>query len=600
MTSFLNENINKASSFIMVMKTPGSGLEKVSHNIAFNKDHKKYSYASEDNQMEVVFALRKENTAKHAQQERPGAGRFILGDDYEWGNSLGQNCMANAVFIEFDLIKKSAKIISSIVGLPAVFIHKNSDAVIITSDIYLLTMVPGLRLFFDPAGVHDLCSVGHPVEHRTLFKDVAMIPGGHSLTVDASGKVDITRTWNLPQAEPLQGWHEYTDLQVEIFKDAMGKLDLTESFLSLTAGLDTRAILADLVLTHRTIPAYTMTGRTLSLDANTARNLYKAYGLQHNIIVLNDDFHRDLPRFAHEASRLSGGLSSLGQAHEVYLYSKINNSMSARLSGNLGNQIGRRGTERISMLNADSTILNEAITGQHGRTQKDHWYNTSVKSDDGKLTYEFLLQREIPFSSVANYSIGNYFAIQQSPYANSRLIEATQRRPAGELQTKSASLIKMRINDLRHRFMGESDLQSFQVKLIKQIGGDVASYPINWGWRAKGGVSLKGLLYGGLTFVDALICSKGLDRGVVYKGLKALHVAGLHEYRSFHEELQFLRDYVHDMLLADSVKGSGLFNSGRIAQTLKEHYELKKFHHKEISLALDLALAQQIFRAEMR
>jgi len=73
MTSFSNEKINKASSFILVMKTPGSSLEKMSHNIAFNQDHKKHSYASEDNRMEVVFALRKENTAKHAQQERPGA-----------------------------------------------------------------------------------------------------------------------------------------------------------------------------------------------------------------------------------------------------------------------------------------------------------------------------------------------------------------------------------------------------------------------------------------------------------------------------------------------------------------------------------------------
>jgi hypothetical protein len=110
---------------------------------------------------------------------------------------------------------------------------------------------------------------------------------------------------------------------------------------------------------------------------------------------------------------------------------------------------------------------------------------------------------------------------------------------------------------------------------------------------------LKGLLSGGLSFVDALACSKGLNSGLIYKGLKAMHIAGLHEYRSFHEELQSLREYLHDMLLSDSAKRSGLFNNRRIAQTLKEHYDLKKYHHKEITLALDLTLAQQIFRAEL-
>ena len=52
----------------------------------------------------------------------------------------------------------------------------------------------------------------------------------------------------------------------------------------------------------------------------------------------------------------------LEQASEVYFYNKINGgSFNGRLSGNLGNQIGRRGTEKVSLRNADAAILDESI-----------------------------------------------------------------------------------------------------------------------------------------------------------------------------------------------------------------------------------------------
>ncbi len=583
----------------MIMRTQEATAGAMAETMSADRGKPVISHRSVDRRMEVAFALRQDSMPVRTGSGTHDRGRVLLGDDGEWNDSLGQACMGNAVFIEYDLRAKTLKLITSIVGLPPVFVYKDAEMVVVTSALYLLTLIPGVRLYFDPAGVNDTCSVGHPVDHRTLFKDVAMLPCGHQVTVDANGIVGVSRAWTLPDTEPLHDWNSYTDLQMEIFKDALGKLDLTTSFLSLTAGLDTRAILADLIFSKRVIPAYTMSGTTVSLDAAIARNLYGAYGLQHTVIVLNDEFRRDLPDLAYTASRLSGGLSSLGQAHEIYLYKKIPVPVYARLSGNLGNQIGRRGTERISMLNADATILHGDISRQREKQQRDHWYDTSVSSEDGKPTYEFLLQSEIPFSSVGNYSIGNHFAVQQSPYANRMLIEAAQRKPDDRAQEKSVSLVKMRLNDLRHRFMGESEEQSFQVKLIKRVGGHVASYPINWGWRARGGVSLKGLFYGGLSFIDALVCSRGLDRGMIYQGLKAMRIAGLHEYRSCHEELQYLREFVHDTLSSASVRRSGLFHNKRITEILKEHYVLKKYHHKEITLALDLALAQRIFKADL-
>ena len=78
--------------------------------------------------------------------------------------------MAYGVFIECDLKRKNISILSSIVGSPPVFIYKDSSFTIITSDIYLLSSLPYLKLHFDPQGIGETCAIGHPIEHKTLLE----------------------------------------------------------------------------------------------------------------------------------------------------------------------------------------------------------------------------------------------------------------------------------------------------------------------------------------------------------------------------------------------------------------------------------------------
>ena len=57
-----------------------------------------------------------------------------------------------------------------------------------------------------------------------------------------------------------------------------------------------------------------------------------------------------------------------------------------------------------------------------------HWLS---EMQPGKLesNYFALLQNEIPNALSGNYNIGNYFAVQKSPYAHKALIELTIRNP---------------------------------------------------------------------------------------------------------------------------------------------------------------------------
>lgn len=544
-----------------------------------------HCHRSPDGRLEVLFSLRRGETLSGT--------RLILGDDSEWRTSLGESCMAFGTFVEFDTSRNHLKILSSIVGLPPLFIYRDPALTLVTTDLYLLTRIPGVDLHFNAEAISDLCRTGHPLSGMTLFREASMVPGGYAVVLEAGGQLKQARSWAFGKQDEVESWNAYTELQAGAVRRALGALDVSSSFLSLTAGLDTRAIMALLVAEKKTLPAYTLSGETLTIDARTAGVLCRAYGFPHTTVVLDEGFFRDLPKYATEASRLSGGLASLDQAHEVYLYRSVARDRGARLSGNLGNQVARRGVERMSMRNADLSILSDQILST--TTARDHWY-ASQQLEGGALGFEFLIRSEVPYSSVGNYCIGNYFAIQQTPYANRGVIENVTRMPKDPHTAEEISILKLRLRDLKHRFLGQVRDRSFQVRVIKEAGGYLASYPINWGWRATGGVSLKGLTSGVLAFLDALAWSQRASSKALQRTFRALGISGLHEYK--HTDLwltSFLKDFVHDTLRSSTTRESGLFNNANLVRALEEHYSGRKSHEKEIMVALDLALAGAVF-----
>jgi len=174
------------------------------------------------------------------------------------------------------------------------------------------------------------------------------------------------------------------------------------------------------------------------------------------------------------------------------------------------------------------------------------------------------------------------------------------RQPVRKETAKLMSPLRLRLNDLHHRFLGEPETYSFQRRLIQRTGGYVSSYPINWGWKAGGGVSLGGTFRGSLALLDAYTERAGWDSGIPGKILRNLHITGLHEHRKPKRWLRVvLRDFVHDVLLSEDAGNSGLFDHATISRLLEEHYSGLTSHYRALVLALDLALAAKNFRATM-
>lgn len=515
---------------------------------------------------------------------------FVLGDCQDAVTDDDLPFLGNGIVIR--TTRHELEIFTSITGLPAAFLYRDTDLTVLASSIRNIADIPGVCLTFDPQGIKELASIGHPIHHRTLFKNISVVPAGTRLSL-RNQDLEVTGHWSAPDTVPFANWADYIDAQTSALRAAVGRLELHHSFLSLTAGLDTRAIFA--LLTERTerIPTFTMSGERLTLDAKRARQLSDAYGFTHQIVSIDSSFLDRLPQYAAEASLLSGGLSSLGHAFEVHFYRSLTSGLGARISGNLGNQIGRSGTEGTGARNIRLGLLAPDFRLGPPAGDKVLWLKDVLAARDARSML-FLIQNENLHASLGNSCIGNHFAVQQTPYADRTLISQKLKQPPLP-DEGSGSILKTRMRDLRHRFLGQPVSYSFQRRIVRDVGGFVANCPINWGWRARGGVSLGGLLFGGMAIADVVLGSRFGSNPLAKRVLSAVGVLGFSSFQST-EVLghSHIRQFVADTLLSDANLQSGVLDQNQVRQLVDRDFTDKTVR-PDIEFALDVALARQHF-----
>ncbi len=517
---------------------------------------------------------------------------MICGDSQDLNNEESM-FLGNAIHIRQDE-QGSFQIASSLTGLPALFIYRDSRCSIIADSIESIAAMPSSTLHFDLQSVLELAKIGAPINHRTLFREIEIIPAGSLVSITGDEITIKQNDWQPSSQQEFSGLESYVAYMADAMQAAISRMDLDGAFLALTAGLDTRAVLATLAESNKLIPAFTISGEYLTLDAMRAGQLCSSYNIDHHIVAINNARAEKLPEYTALASRYSGGLNSIEQATELYFYELAGAQFNARLSGNLGNQIGRSGTEGTGIRNAPVHSLSSEVVAGSGDLDADHWF-FQVNEQSDLLAPTFLIQRENLFAQLGNYSIGHEMASQHTPYADRTLIDAKYREPlATRDKPKSIKDIKMR--DLKHRILGQSPQRSFQCYAVQKAGGAVSSCPINWGWTTKGGFSAGGLYYGAKAFTDIVTGNK-LNR--IPGANKLLKKMGIKGFSSFHTRHILYSDqmqsYIKEIFLDQSVRQSGLFKASRLDYLIDNGFSDGQSDYDEIVLSLDLALATKNF-----
>ena len=185
-------------------------------------------------------------------------------------------------------------------GLERIYWHESKDARYFASEATaLLRVLPELKSF-DSAGVTDFLTFGCPLEWRTLFKGIELLPAGTCLRLESD--LCRKRTYFSPEAWESQATLSPGSFGVALadtFARILPRYFHSDSRLgiSLTGGIDTRMIMANLPHMCRQPVCYTFTGsKGKTLDDRLAARVAKTCGVDHQLLRLHSDFLSDFGR----------------------------------------------------------------------------------------------------------------------------------------------------------------------------------------------------------------------------------------------------------------------------------------------------------------
>lgn len=517
-----------------------------------------------------------------------GVLRLVIGDYTEPGVSAKDGRCANAALVELDFPAARARATSSLVGLPPIALQRGAQA-----SSFSCPLLPRTRptSAIDVEGIADTLRWGHPLDGRTMFREISIVPPLTVLTLSADGQPISEPAGQSPASPSYENLSQQQlfEAQITALLEAASRLPTTGAFLSLSGGLDSRTALVALLKSGREIPCVSMAGSPYALDARIARRFCESHGLAHQIVEFGDEYERRLPDLAVRSAALTGGVSCLSQTIDLYLYSKVPDSSRIRISGHLGNQVGRGGVESITAAGPSDSVFAEDLRTALRRRPMETWFIGRMAE---KGYAPVLFEQEVHYWSVANYMLGSAHALQLSPYADVAVVEMAKTAISSDPRFSNPTAASIRQRDMRHRLFGPALRHSFQRATLARYDRSGDDVPINWGWRARGGPP-RWTPDAMRTAVDALACKLG--RRVKFlksPAARLSHALGRPSALVAWPELLHgpLRSLACDTLLSAKVAESGLFENKRLRQLLDQHFSGHTDHHTTIHKALEIAL----------
>ena len=496
----------------------------------------------------------------------------------------------NAMVARIDTRSGALAVRTSLTGLPPVFLFRRNGGVDLSSP--FIPRVAHGALAPDLDGVADTLRWGHPIDGRTLFADLQVVLANSVVTVQSNGSVANPPPAPWPDGAEFSGLtrEQIVAEQVVAFSSAAKRFDTSGAFVSLSGGLDSRASLVSLLSENHRPLCVTMAGSPGNLDACLAAAVCRACSLEHRTVLLDEGFARRAPDLVMQAAGLTGGVSCLSQTADLFLYEQLAGKFRTRISGNLGNQVGRGGVESLSAYRPEPAVFASGVRARLDARPVAPWFIERLVSGDYGAV---LFGQEVHFWSIANYVVGSAHARQLTPYADRRLLYLSRAAFTRDPQLQPPTWKGLRARDLRHRLRGTERGLSFQREFLARRGTMTEQVPLNWGWRAAGGWSPKWRAYAMTSAADAAMIKYGAKPGVArplvkWLGAKLGHRSALVDWPMLVKSR--LREVARDTFSSTIVRQAGIFDCARLDQMLSEHFGDEADHHGTVSRCLEIAL----------
>jgi asparagine synthase (glutamine-hydrolysing) len=361
------------------------------------------------------------------------------------------------------LINKSAgtaALFNDRYGMHRIYYHQCKDAFYFAAEAKaILAVRPELRRT-DPRGLGELVSCGCVLENRTVFKDVHVLPGASSWTIQ-NGAVQRrsayfeAREWEQqPVLDPESYYHQ---LRETFSRNLPRYFESSQKIgMSLTGGLDSRLILAWWKASPETLPCYSFGGTFRDCqDVLMARRIAVAYGQKHEVIQVGQDF---LSRFFHYSERtvyLTDGCADVSRSSDLFINERAAAIAPIRMTGNYGGEVLRRVRAFKPDPPTDGLFTPEFLQ----------------LTEKAKVTYEELLKvhplsfavfRQAPWHHYGLLALEQTQVTLRSPYLDNDLVKTIFHAPDSVLTS----------NDVCLRLIADGDRSLAKFRTDRGLAGD--------------------------------------------------------------------------------------------------------------------------------
>lgn len=479
--------------------------------------------------------------------------------------------------ILIDLQKNIIILFNDRYGIQKIFFHEGKDAFYFSSEAKaLLKVCPELRRL-DMQGVGEMLSCSCVLANRTLFKDIYLLPVSSAWTFQ--NNTIKKETYFDPTTWENQPWLEnsffYETLQ-DTFKKILPRYFRSNQKIgiSLTGGVDTRMIMANMDIPAGKYPCYTFGGMYRdSFDVSISRNIAEAAGQTHNNIKLDMNFLNNFSDYAEQTIYITDGYLDVSGAPEIYVNKIARDIAPIRLTGNFGGEVLR--------------CLNHLKAGQYNHhlfTPDFNSYSANIKtileSQKKDSDLSFILFVESPWCNNNRLVSEQSQLTLRTPYMDNDLVALAYRLQADARHDKKMSLrLIAEGNQTLAKFPTDKGLDAepiFPVSSIRHLLYEVlakAEYAYDYGmpqWLAK------------------------IDYAFKFMHLEKLF-SGRHKF--YHFRLWYrdiLADYVKSILLDERTLSRSYLNRMAVEQVVKAHTKGYQNYTTEITQLLTLELIQRL------
>lgn len=323
-------------------------------------------------------------------------------------------------------------------GMHRVYYHESAEAFYFAAEAKaILAAVPNLSPV-DAQSLGEFISCGAVLEHRTIFKDIFVLPPA-SAWVFQNGALKRKAFYFDPaqwqEQGPLDPASFYRELR-DVFARNVPRYFSGSApvAMSLTGGLDTRMLMAWQNMAPATMACYTFGGmRRDCQDVIVARKVARACSQTHEVIPVTQDFLANFSQYAERAVYLTDGCVDVSRATDLYLNERARQIAPVRITGNYGGEILRHVRTFKAEEPQGDVFCPEVLN--HARKTRE-----TIAANTEQHPVAFAAFRQAPWAQYGILSLEQTQLTVRSPFLANELVRTAFRAPASCLSTNDVSL----------------------------------------------------------------------------------------------------------------------------------------------------------------